>query len=130
MVVFSENSIGEVKSFFETEANCVNYTYIYGKEFIEDKNVSLNLYNSISFLTNNNVFDDVVKHKLAKMISPSWHSYQEGRVGMQPIGPQSKLSESNCTQQKISGVAGSGKTQVLAFRAINAMKELGGMFSS
>lgn len=126
MVVFSENSIGEVKSFFETEANCVNYTYIYGKEFIEDKNVSLNLYNYIGFLTNNNVFDDVVKHKLAKMISPSWHSYQEGRVGMQPIGPQSKLSESNCTQQKISGVAGSGKTQVLAFRAINAMKRTGG----
>lgn len=30
------------------------------------------------------------------------------------------------TQQKISGVAGSGKTQVLAFRAINAMKRTGG----
>ncbi len=30
------------------------------------------------------------------------------------------------TQQKISGVAGSGKTQVLAFRAVNAMKRTGG----
>ena len=126
IVIFSENSIGKVKSFFKTEANCISYTYIYGKEFIEDRNVSLNLYSSIGFLTSNNVFDDVIKHKLAKMISPSWHSYQEGRVGMQPIGAQRKLSESNSTQQKISGVAGSGKTQVLAFRAINAMKRTGG----
>ena len=128
MVIFSENSTEEVKSFFEIKENCTNYkyTYIYGKEFIEDKNISLNLYNSIGILTNNNVFDDVVKHKLAKIISPSWHSYQEGRIGMQPIGSQSKLSESSSTQQKISGVAGSGKTQVLSFRAINAMKRTGG----
>ena len=63
---------------------------------------------------------------MAKIISPSWHSYQEGRIGIQPIGVQRKLSESSMTQQKISGVAGSGKTQVLAFRAINAMKRTGG----
>ena len=63
---------------------------------------------------------------MAKIISPSWHSYQEGRIGIQPIGVQRKLSESSMTQQKISGVAGSGKTQVLAFRAINALKRTGG----
>ena len=45
---------------------------------------------------------------------------------MRPIGAQRRLSESSVTQQKISGVAGSGKTQVLAFRAVNAMKRTGG----
>lgn len=64
--------------------------------------------------------------KLARIISPLWHSYQEGRVGIQPIGAQKRLSESRAIQQKISGVAGSGKTQVLALRAVNAMKRTGG----
>lgn len=126
MVIFSENSIEQVKAFFDYSSNIVNHTYIFGKEFIKNKTVSLHLYDTINFLYNTNLFDDVIKHKLAKIISPSWHSYQEGQIGIQPIGTQRKLSESSTTQQKISGVAGSGKTQVLAFRAINAMKRTGG----
>lgn len=126
MVIFSENTIDDVKTFFGYDSNFQNFTYIFGNEFTNDRNISLNLYNTIRFLINNRIFDDVVKRKLAKIISPSWHSYQEGRVGMQPIGAQDKLSKSSVTQQKISGVAGSGKTQVLAFRAINAMKRTGG----
>ena len=125
-VVFSENIIAEVKHFFGYENDTPNYTYIFGKEFIGNREVSQNLYSTIDFLYNNNAFDDVVRRKLAKIISPSWHSYQEGRIDMQPIGAQRRLSESSITQQKISGVAGSGKTQVLAFRAVNAMKRTGG----
>lgn len=125
-VVFSENSIDEIKKFFEYQNNVFNFTFIFGKEIIENRDISQNLYTTIGFLYNNNAFDDVVRRKLARMISPSWHSYQEGRLDMQPIGAQKRLSESSITQQKISGVAGSGKTQVLAFRAVNAMKRTGG----
>lgn len=125
-VVFSENSIDEIKKFFEYQNNVFNFTFISGKEIIENRDISQNLYTTIGFLYNNNAFDDVVRRKLARMISPSWHSYQEGRIDMQPIGAQKRLSESSITQQKISGVAGSGKTQVLAFRAVNAMKRTGG----
>ncbi len=124
-VVFSENSIDEIKKFFEYQNNVFNFTFIFGKEIIENRDISQNLYTTIGFLYNNNAFDDVVRRKLARMISPSWHSYQEGRIDMQPIGAQKRLSESSITQQKISGVAGSGKTQVLAFRAVNAMKRTG-----
>ena len=124
-VVFSENSIDEIKKFFEYQNNVFNITFIFGKEIIENRDISQNLYTTIGFLYNNNAFDDVVRRKLARMISPSWHSYQEGRIDMQPIGAQKRLSESSITQQKISGVAGSGKTQVLAFRAVNAMKRTG-----
>lgn len=126
VVVFSGNSIDEIKKFFKYTHNVVNYTYIFGAEFIENREVTQNLYTSIGFLYNNRIFDDAVKRKLAKIISPSWHSYQEGRIDMQPIGAQRRLSESSATQQKVSGVAGSGKTQVLAFRAVNAMKRTGG----
>lgn len=125
-VVFSENSIDEIKNFFGFEGHIVNFTYVFGKEFIESREVTLNLYNTIGFLYNNVAFDDGVRRKLAKIISPSWHSYQEGRIDMQPIGAQRRLAKSSMTQQKISGVAGSGKTQVLAFRAVNALKRTGG----
>lgn len=125
-VVFSENSIDEIKDFFGFEGHIVNFTYVFGKEFIGSREVTLNLYNTIGFLYNNVAFDDVVRRKLAKIISPSWHSYQEGRIDLQPIGAQRRLAESSMTQQKISGVAGSGKTQVLAFRAVNALKRTGG----
>ena len=126
VVIFSENTIDEIKDFFEYKGNVVNFTYVFGKEFIEERDVTQNLYTTTGFLYNNNAFDDVVRRKLAKIISPSWHSYQEGRIDMRPIGAQRRLSESSVTQQKISGVAGSGKTQVLAFRAVNAMKRTGG----
>lgn len=126
VVVFSENTIDEIKDFFGYKGNVVNFTYVFGKEFIEERDVTQNLYTTTGFLYNNNAFDDVVRRKLAKIISPSWHSYQEGRIDMRPIGAQRRLSESSVTQQKISGVAGSGKTQVLAFRAVNAMKRTGG----
>lgn len=124
-IVFPENSIDEIKNFFEYENNFFNFTFIFGREIIENRDISQNLYTTIGFLYNNNAFDDVVRRKLARMISPSWHSYQEGRIDMQPVGAQKRLSESSITQQKISGVAGSGKTQVLAFRAVNAMKRTG-----
>lgn len=124
-IVFPENSIDEIKNFFEYENNFFNFTFIFGREIIENRDISQNLYTTIGFLYNNNAFDDVVRRKLARIISPSWHSYQEGRIDMQPVGAQRRLSESSITQQKISGVAGSGKTQVLAFRAVNAMKRTG-----
>ena len=126
VVVFSENTINEIKDFFGYEDNVANFTFVFGKEFIKNREVTQNLYTTIGFLYNNKAFDNVVKRKLAKIISPSWHSYQEGRIDMHPIGAQRRLSESSDIQQKISGVAGSGKTQVLAFRAVNAMRRTGG----
>ena len=126
VVVFTENTIDKVKDFFNTKDEHINYTYLFGNEFIKDKSVSQELYNKISLKYNTRDFDDAVKRKLSKILSPSWHSYQEGRIGVEPKGAQKRLVMSQSTQQKISGVAGSGKTFVLAVRAINAMKRTGG----
>ena len=126
VVIFTENSTDEVKAFFDAKKDYINYTYLYGSEFITDKEVSKKLYDKIGFLYNSPFFDDVVKRKLASIISPSWHSYQEGKPGIEPKGAQKKLVVSQNAHQKISGVAGSGKTHVLAARAVNAMKRTGG----
>lgn len=126
VVIFTENSTAVVREFFSIDGEHSNYTYLFGNEFINNASVSSELFNTIGFLYNNSAFDSVVIRKLARIISPSWHSYQEGKPGLEPRGAQKKLTKSLDTHQKISGVAGSGKTFVLAARAINAMKRTGG----
>jgi hypothetical protein len=126
VVIFTENNINQVKCFFDIHNEHINYTYLFGNEFITDHSISLGLFRKIQFKYDSPDFDDAVKRKLAAIISPSWHSYQDGRVGIEPKGVQKRLVVSHNTQQKISGVAGSGKTFVLAVRAINAMKRTGG----
>ena len=126
VVVFTSNDNNKVKDFFGISGEHTNYTYLYGSEFISNKNISQGLYNQIGLINTSSYFDDVVKRKIAKILSPSWHSYQEGKSGIEPKGAQRELAISRSTQQKISGVAGSGKTHVLAARAVNAMKRTGG----
>ena len=126
VVVFTSNDYNKVKNFFSLSREHINYTYIYGSEFVSDKKVSQGLFNQIGLINTSSDFDDVIKRKIAKILSPSWHSYQEGRPGIEPNGAQRELVKSRSAQQKISGVAGSGKTYVLAARAVNAMKRTGG----
>ncbi len=125
-VIFTKNGTEAVKEFFGVTGSHSNYTYLFGDEFITHSAVSKGFFRLIGFIYNNPAFDNVVVRKLAHIISPAWHSYQEGKPGIEPRGAQNALSKSRDTQQKISGVAGSGKTYVLALRAINAMKRTGG----
>ena len=126
VVVFTSNDNNEVKDFYGITGANINFTFLFGNEFISDKKVSQRLYNQLGLINTSSYFDDVVKRKIAKILSPSWHSYQEGKAGFEPKGAQKELVISRSTQQKISGVAGSGKTHVLAVRAVNAMKRTGG----
>lgn len=125
-IVFTENDVDSVRLFFNVQENQVNYTFLYGQEFILKASVFRSLYKETGIIYNSPSFDDAIKRKLATIISPSWHSYQEGKAGIDPKGPQIELAISRITQQKISGVAGSGKTHVLAKRAVNALKRTGG----
>lgn len=126
VVVFTANDNNKVRDFFGISSEQINYTYLFGNEFVSKKSVSQGLYTQIGLINTSSYFDDAVKRKIAKILSPSWHSYQEGKTGIEPKGAQRELVISRSTQQKISGVAGSGKTHVLATRAVNAMKRTGG----
>lgn len=126
VVVFTANDNNRVRNFFGILGGHINYTYLLGNEFVSKKNVSQGLYAQIGLFNTSPYFDDAVKRKIAEILSPSWHSYQEGKTGIEPKGVQRELVISRSTQQKISGVAGSGKTHVLAARAVNAMKRTGG----
>lgn len=102
------------------------FVSLYGNEFILDENTSRTFFHDERFHYNNPIFDNVVLQKLKEDLSPSWHSYREGiELSLSSIQKNLAKSEEG-SQQKISGVAGSGKTQVLATRAVNAQIRTGG----
>lgn len=123
MVFFARNTTQEATSFFTQKDK---YTNIIGKDILEDAATQRVLFHNIFFDRYNNVFDEVMMRGLMRIISPGWHSYKEGRnIKLTP--PQRILARSESgRRQKISGVAGSGKTQVLATRAVNAQLRTGG----
>ena len=122
-VVFPHNTQSQINSFFTVKDK---YTPIFGKEFVKDSNVAKNCFENLRFCYHNNSFDNNVFRRIVGLLSPKWHSSKEGRKGIILTTPQKHLVVSSATRQKISGVAGSGKTQVLAQRAINAQKRTGG----
>lgn len=126
VVVFTANDNNKVREFFGISSEQIDYTYLFGNEFFSKKSVSQGLYAQVGLINTSSYFDDAVKRKIAEILSPSWHSYLEGKTGIEPKGAQKKLVVSQNAHQKISGVAGSGKTHVLAARAVNAMKRTGG----
>lgn len=104
---------------------------IYGFEFLNTANdssnkVAIRFFDDLRFYYRSSVFDTIVLEQLKHDLSPAWHSYREG-IEVKLSTQQKNLSKSVAGgQRKISGVAGSGKTQVLATRAVNAQVRTGG----
>lgn len=90
---------------------------IFGDDILDKLNLSWN---------NRYFSDELLKNILEIITSKGWHSYKDGNENLKPIGEQIKLSKSSSEEKKIRGVAGSGKTQVLAWRAVNAQVRTGG----
>ncbi|MBA2272188.1 MAG: NERD domain-containing protein [Chthoniobacterales bacterium] len=70
-------------------------------------------------------FDDDLYNRFHRYLQPPRHTRDQGKETI-PTPKQKALSESRPVQQKIRGVAGSGKTKVLARRAVNAHLRTGG----
>lgn len=98
-------TIFSLESFFEEEL--FNY-------FLEKKHLS---HDSIFY--NEAYFKEIRRH-----LKPSLHKLEEGKVlNLNP--KQKKLIISEKGDQRIKGIAGTGKTSVLAYRAVNANKRTG-----
>jgi len=75
---------------------------------------------------NRRSFTRSVHEELITILKSKWHTYKEGDSSIKLEGSQRDLAISMPSKrQKISGVAGSGKTQVLASRAINCYLRTG-----
>lgn len=74
----------------------------------------------------NILFDESVYHEFIRLLNPPFHYMNEG-LPLTYTKKQARLCESIVeARAKICGVAGSGKTTVLAKRAVNAHKRHGG----
>ena len=70
-------------------------------------------------------FDCELENSFRRYLQPPFHPYKDGEP-LKFTQKQNSLSKSQSIQQKIRGVAGAGKTLVLARRAINAYKRTRG----
>lgn len=122
VLICTKGCIDQAKSIFGNP----KYAYLYGNEFINDRSILCRIFDDLRFHYTNRAFDNVALQQLVKDLSPKWHSYREG-ISLHLTRQQASLSISvEGAQRKISGVAGSGKTQVLATRAVNAQVRSGG----
>jgi len=93
-----------------------------------DRRMSIHTQNlaklSAALVRKNPLFDDAIYSEFRRYLSPPFHVARQG-IEIQYDATQSKYIESRAGFQKIKGVAGSGKTTVLAKRAVNAHKRHG-----
>lgn len=72
-------------------------------------------------LDTSNLFTESIYKEFHRYLQPPTHTFEQG-IEFKYTKKQNKLIESKFIHQKIKGVAGSGKTVVLAKRAVNAHK--------
>lgn len=122
MVFFTKNTTTDCLTLFD--GHC-DRTTLLGREFLDNQQAQERFLENIRFNWDNQVFGDDVMRQFMTIITPKWHPYKEGRhITLFP--EQRSLAISRPVQQKISGEAGSGKTEVLVHRAANALIRTGG----
>lgn len=97
----------------------VKYIQCWGKD-----SLTLNKINDYLHLTRLNksskLFDDNLYHSFKRYLQPPLHLLEEGKDILYTKGQQVLIKSDNRPRRKIKGLAGSGKTFVLAKRAVNA----------
>ena len=107
-----------------TERN--NYSLILGKD-----SLTKSKFDKIFQLTwisrKTKYFPEELYNSFARILKPSIHTIEQGiEIKLSPIQEELSVSEENA-KKRIKGVAGSGKSLVLARRAINAHKRTQGI---
>lgn len=116
VVFFTKNPTIHVEDKFKEAKE--KYTKLFGNDILDNKD--FNFFKEINLNYPSRYFEDSICNSFIRIVSPKWHSYKQGiHINLTKI--QESLSKSEPSpRRKINGVAGSGKTQVLAKRAVNA----------
>lgn len=100
-------------------------TAILGSDMLSETGIN-QLFSEIYFNYNNRRFTPLLRDNCIQFFAPSWHSYKDGRNDIILDSRQKELAKSQAgAKQKIRGVAGCGKTQILVERAVNAQIRTG-----
>jgi hypothetical protein len=104
---------------YETDENIINY---FGKNNIEfTRLLSKNNFDTIPLLQKSTFCNQKIYTSFLKVLTPTIHKKEDGEY-LNYTKKQEELSVSKKGQFKIRGVAGAGKTYILAKRAINSHK--------
>lgn len=126
---FTNSSRVAISSTYETEKkDSYNPNIISGVVTLsaEDFNNNDILY-SLDVKRNRSEFTEEASAEIIKMLTMQWHSYNEGDTEVVLTKRQRELAKSfEGRQIRIKGVAGSGKTQILASSAVKSQLRTGG----
>ncbi|WP_449468122.1 UvrD-helicase domain-containing protein [Stenotrophomonas humi] len=100
------------------------------RKFERDMSLSLHKTNIskiiFPFTSKQNIFDDSVYSEFKRLLNPPYHYASEGSPPNYTEKQKRLIQSASEARVKICGLAGSGKTVVLAGRAVNAHKRHGG----
>ena len=117
VVYFAKNTDDQVKAVFK-DIN-LHYCNLLSMDFLKVKDPKKEFEKVVKMYAGSKLFSDSIYKSVINCLSPAWHSYKEGKY-INLTRNQLKLSKSAPGMKKINGVSGSGKTQVLTHRAVNA----------
>lgn len=99
------------------------YTILSLESFFEEG--LFNYFLTKKHLANESIFyNETYFKEIRRHLKPSLHKLEEGKV-LNLNAKQKKLITSEAGDQRIKGIAGTGKTSALAYRAVNANKRTG-----
>ena len=119
---FPNNTTAQIEQYCQDNNIQHDYEILIGHDVLNGH--VREILNNARFFQSNRNFTSALKNDFLRLISPGWHSYKEGRA-IPFTNEQKKLLPSHSGRQKIKGVAGSGKTEVLVQRAVNAQIRIG-----
>lgn len=103
----------------------IKNTAILGSDMLSEDGIT-RLFSEIYFTYNNPRFTPQLYESCTQFFAPEWHTYKEGRTDIILDTRQKELAKSRAgAKQKIRGVAGCGKTQIMVERAVNAQIRTG-----
>jgi len=126
MIFFSQNTEAEVLAYFEDSypRKQLRYLELFGSDSLSANRLQITL-QKCRLEKDSNLFNEELYLNLKRYLKPPYHEIEDG-LDIEYTNAQKELIKSiPGERKKISGVAGSGKTLVLAKRAVNAHKRTG-----
>lgn len=127
-VYFHNADIDEINNFlkkdFNNDNNYLNrlkYFDLWGKDSLSINNLN-NTLNNRWMNRKSKYFDDELYDSFKRYLQPTDHTIEQSK-SIEYNKEQLDLINSNLKEQKIKGIAGSGKTMVLAKKAVKAHKD-------
>lgn len=127
-VYFHNATMQDVEAFFEPlnktkwHTDFLKYNDLLGRDSLTlEKFKEVFSDNAIMRKFNSPLFNDEIYKHLKRYLQPPRHTLEEGK-SIPLISSQARLAVSEDKEQRIKGVMGSGKTTILAHRAVSALR--------